>query len=59
MVVRSPIRVQVPSKSTSGPMSQELKWTEISRRSGVPLSEFRKTEKTSTTDRKRRVGEFD
>jgi adenylosuccinate synthase len=60
MVVRSyPIRVQDPSKSTSGPMSQELKWTEISRRSGVPLSELTKTEKTSTTDRKRRVGEFD
>jgi adenylosuccinate synthase len=60
MVVRSyPIRVQDPSKSTSGPMSQELKWTEISRRSRVPLSELQKTEKTSTTNRKRRVGEFD
>jgi adenylosuccinate synthase len=40
-------------------MSQELKWTEISRRSRVPLSELQKTEKTSTTNRKRRVGEFD
>src|SRR5207245_10544510 len=60
MVVRSyPIRVQDPSKSTSGPMSQELTWREISRRSGVPLSELQRTEKTSTTHRKRRVGEFD
>lgn len=60
MVVRSyPIRVQDPSKSTSGPMSQELTWREISRRSGVPFPELQKTEKTSTTDRKRRVGEFD
>lgn len=60
MVVRSyPIRVQDPSKSTSGPMSQELNWKEISRRSGVPYPELKKTEKTSTTDRKRRVGEFD
>jgi adenylosuccinate synthase len=60
MVVRSyPIRVQDPSKSTSGPMSQELTWREISRRSGVPLSELQNTEKTSTTHRKRRVGEFD
>jgi adenylosuccinate synthase len=60
MVVRSyPIRVQDPSKSTSGPMSQELTWREISLRSGVALSELQSTEKTSTTHRKRRVGEFD
>lgn len=60
MVVRSyPIRVQDPSKSTSGPMSQELSWKKISERSGVPLSELRVTEKTSTTHKKRRVGEFD
>jgi adenylosuccinate synthase len=60
MVVRSyPIRVQDPAGSTSGRMSQELSWSEISRRSNVPLSELRRTEKTSTTDRKRRVAEFD
>ena len=60
MVVRSyPIRVQDPSKSTSGPMSQELSWRGISRRSGVSLSELQDKEKTSTTDRRRRVGEFD
>jgi len=40
-------------------MSQELSWSEISRQSNVPLSELRRTEKTSTTDRKRRVAEFD
>jgi len=60
MVVRTyPIRVQDPSKATSGPMSQELSWSKISVRSGVSLTELRKTEKTSTTHRKRRVGEFD
>jgi adenylosuccinate synthase len=60
MVVRSyPIRVQDPSKSTSGPMSQELTWREVSERSGVPLAELKRTEKTSTTHRKRRVAEFD
>lgn len=60
MVVRSyPIRVQDPANSSSGPMSQEINWREISLRSGVPYSELVTTEKTSTTHRKRRVGEFD
>jgi adenylosuccinate synthase len=61
MVCRSyPIRVQDPSKeATSGPMSQNLTWKEISRRSGIPETELRRVERTSTTDRKRRVGEFD
>ncbi len=61
MVCRSyPIRVQDPSKeSTSGPMSQNLTWKEISRRSGIPETELRRAERTSTTNRKRRVGEFD
>jgi len=61
MVCRSyPIRVQDPSPSeTSGPMSQDLTWREISRRSRIPESELRRVERTSTTDRKRRVGEFD
>lgn len=55
-----PIRVQDPSrKKTSGPMSQNLTWKEISRRSGIPEAELRRVERTSTTDRKRRVGEFD
>jgi adenylosuccinate synthase len=61
MVCRSyPIRVQDPSQdATSGPMSQNLTWKEISRRSGIPESELRRVERTSTTDRRRRVGEFD
>lgn len=55
-----PIRVQNPSRhATSGPMSQNLTWKEISRRSGVAEPELRGAERTSTTHRKRRVGEFD
>lgn len=61
MVCRSyPIRVQNPAGGgTSGRMSQNLTWREISRRSGIPEAELRRTERTSTTNRKRRVGEFD
>jgi len=60
MVCRTyPIRVQNPAKGTSGPMSREIGWPEISRRSGIPLAKLIKTEKTSTTNRDRRVGEFD
>lgn len=60
MVCRTyPIRVQSPVEGTSGPMSQPITWREISRRSGVPLEEIRKTERTSTTGRRRRVSEFD
>jgi adenylosuccinate synthase len=61
IVCRSyPIRVQDPSRTrTSGPMSRNLTWREISRRSGVSEAELRRTERTSTTHRKRRVGEFD
>jgi adenylosuccinate synthase len=60
MVCRTyPIRVQNPSGGTSGPMSREITWTEVSRRSGISLSKLKSTEKTSTTHRDRRVGEFD
>jgi adenylosuccinate synthase len=61
MVCRTyPIRVQNPSATaSSGPMSQEITLTEISRRSGISLSELQKTETTSTTGRKRRISEFD
>ena len=54
-----PIRVQSPHGSTSGPMSRELTWREISRRSRIPLKELLAAEKTSTTRRRRRVAEFD
>ncbi len=59
MVVRSyPIRVQSPKGSTSGHMGVDLSWAEISRRSGIPVGELRKHERTSTTKRRRRVAEF-
>jgi adenylosuccinate synthase len=62
MVCRTyPIRVEDPDAEgkTSGPMSQEISWAEISRRSDVPLGQLQKSETTSTTKRKRRVSEFD
>lgn len=60
MVCRTyPIRVQNPSDRTSGPMSREISWREVAKRSGVALSKLKQTEKTSTTHRDRRVGEFD
>jgi adenylosuccinate synthase len=60
MVCRTyPIRVESPPGSTSGPMSMELDWSEISKRSGIPLDELQKNEKTTSTGRKRRVGEFE
>jgi adenylosuccinate synthase len=54
-----PIRVQNPRGGSSGPMSREISWKEISRRSGIPVAELRRTERTSTTNRRRRVAEFD
>ena len=60
MVCRTyPIRVQNPGQGTSGPMSQEISLQKIADRSGIPLEELEKTERTSTTDRERRIGEFD
>jgi adenylosuccinate synthase len=56
-----PIRVQNPDggNGTSGPMVGELSWDDIARRSGLPLDELRTQERTSTTNRQRRVSEFD
>jgi adenylosuccinate synthase len=60
MVCRTyPIRVEDPADSTSGPMTTELTWAEVSRRSGIPVTELRQRERTSTTKRRRRVAEFD
>jgi adenylosuccinate synthase len=61
MVSRTyPIRVQSPSKTrTSGPMAKDLTWRTIAARSGYNERELRKSEVTSTTARKRRVGEFE
>lgn len=56
MVCRTyPIRVGGPS----GPMAHEVDLAEIHRRSGIPLEELEKTERTTTTDRPRRIAEFD
>ena len=60
MVCRTnPIRVENPPGGTSGPMSQELTWEEIARRSGKNARRLRQAERTSTTNRLRRIGEFD
>ena len=60
MVCRTyPIRVQNPAGGTSGYMGTELSWAEISRRSAIPVRELRRAERTSTTNRQRRVAEFD
>jgi adenylosuccinate synthase len=60
MVCRTyPIRVQNPTGGTSGPLRQELDWDEIARRAGVPAKQIKTNERTSTTNRERRVGAFD
>ncbi|MCB9840167.1 MAG: adenylosuccinate synthetase [Phycisphaeraceae bacterium] len=60
MVCRTyPIRVQDPEDGTSGPMSREISWETVAHRSGLPLDELQRVERTSTTHRRRRVGEFD
>jgi len=60
MVCRTyPIRVQNPPGGTSGPMSQEITWSEISRRSKISLKQLQKAELSSTTHELRRVAEFD
>ena len=56
MVCRTyPIRVGGPS----GPMAHEVDMAEIHRRSGIPLEELERAERTTTTDRPRRIAEFD
>ncbi len=62
MVCRTyPIRVgNAPETGkTSGYMSREISLNEIAKRSGISLSELEKTERTSTTNRERRIAEFD
>jgi len=53
-----PIRVESPEKETSGPL-RDISWEEIARRSGYSAEKLRKAEKTTTTNRRRRVGEFE
>lgn len=60
MVCRTyPIRVQSPSGSSSGPMSQPITWRQIAKRSGLSERALRKTELGSVSGKQRRVGEFD
>lgn len=62
MVCRTyPIRVQDPEENgkTSGRMNQEITLEEISERCGLNIEDLRQTEITSTTNRKRRIGEFE
>ena len=55
MVCRTyPIRVGGPS----GPMDHEVSMAEINRRSNIPLDQLENTERTSTTNRPRRIAEF-
>jgi adenylosuccinate synthase len=56
MVCRTyPIRVGGPS----GPIGLELKYEQLAARSGIPLDELLTIEKTTTTNRQRRLAEFD
>jgi adenylosuccinate synthase len=61
MVCRSyPIRVENPTGGTSGPLRDDsLDWKVIADQTGISLDEIRQAERTSTTDRQRRVGFFD
>jgi adenylosuccinate synthase len=61
MVCRTyPIRVQdSDSGKTSGRMSKEISYGELSRRSGISVEELKAIEKTTTTKRQRRIGEFE
>jgi len=60
MVCRTyPIRVESPKDATSGPLDRELTWKDIARRARLSALELERVEHTSTTGRKRRVGEFD
>lgn len=56
MVCRTyPIRVGGPS----GEMEHEIKFNEIASRSGIPLEELERIERTTTTNKERRIAEFD
>jgi adenylosuccinate synthase len=53
-----PIRVQSPHGKTSGEMGVEIDWKTVSKRSGLSFDQLKTTERTSTTNRDRRVAEF-
>jgi adenylosuccinate synthase len=57
-----PIRVEDPKTGgddTSGPMAQEISYRTLAKRSGISEKKLRDAERTSTTDRQRRLGEFE
>ncbi len=54
-----PIRVESPKGGTSGPMAKEISWDVVAERSGLDPNELKAKERTSTTNRARRVAEFD
>ena len=54
-----PIRVQDGTKGTSGYMSSEITWEEVANRSDHDVAELKEAERTTTTNRQRRVAEFD
>jgi adenylosuccinate synthase len=61
MVCRTyPIRVQNPDTpgEHSGDMGKEISWNVVADRSNIPIADFQSTEKTTTTNRDRRVAEF-
>ena len=53
-----PIRVESPSGKTSGPL-REIKWWEVEKRAGFKRNEIKKKELGSTSNKQRRVGEFE
>lgn len=60
MVCRTlPIRVQNPAGGTSGPLKYETTWEAVEQNAGFPAGHLADREKTSTTNRERRVGEFE
>lgn len=62
MVVRpTPIRVADPDKSdkSSGDLKKEITFDTVAEDSGLNARTIKRTEKTSTTNRDRRVGRFD
>lgn len=60
MVVRpTPIRVESPRDGTSGPLKHETNFAEVARLAKLDPDDLVANEKTSTTQRKRRVGWFD
>ncbi|MGA3208404.1 MAG: adenylosuccinate synthetase [Syntrophales bacterium] len=60
MVCRTyPIRVESPKGGDSGYMAQEIDWKIVEKRSGHKPGSLSEKELTSTTKRRRRVGEFE